>query len=63
VAALDEADAVLGELAEGVDHGVDGVHGGRARSPRLGARAWEGKPTENDALLFCGIVSRMAPFL
>ena len=27
VAALDEADAVLGELAEGVHHGVDGVHG------------------------------------
>jgi hypothetical protein len=38
VAALDEADAVLCELAEGVDHGVDGVHGGRARSPRRGAR-------------------------
>ena len=28
VAALDEADAVLGKLAgKGVDHGVDGVHG------------------------------------
>jgi len=27
VAALDEADAVFGELAEGVHHGVDGVHG------------------------------------
>ena len=34
VAALDEADAVLGELAEGVHHGVDGVHGGCRRARR-----------------------------
>lgn len=32
MAALDEADAVLGEVAEGIHHRVDRVHGGRARS-------------------------------
>jgi hypothetical protein len=30
VAALDEADAVLGEFPEWVDHRVHGVHGGGA---------------------------------
>jgi hypothetical protein len=40
VAALDEADAVLGELPERVDHRVNGVHGGgagRERRSRVGA--------------------------
>jgi hypothetical protein len=32
VAALDEADAVLGEVAEGIHHAVDRVHGDGARS-------------------------------
>jgi hypothetical protein len=39
VAALDEADAVLGELPERVDHRVNGVHGGgagRERRSRVG---------------------------
>lgn len=39
VAAFDEADAVLGELAEGVHDGVDGVHGEiRRREGRGGSR-------------------------
>jgi len=34
VAALDEADAVLGELPERVDHRVHGVHGGAEKISR-----------------------------
>jgi len=36
VAALDEADAVLGEVAEGIHHGVDGIHGDGARRGHAG---------------------------
>jgi hypothetical protein len=49
VAALDEADAVLGEVAEGIHHRVDRVHGGRARS--RGRAAWARRGRREDA---CG---------
>jgi hypothetical protein len=44
VAALDEADAVLGELTERIDDGVYGVHGwllGEGRRDLAGAEAAE----------------------
>ena len=51
VAALDEADAVLGEVAEGIHHGVDRIHGDGVDGARRGG--WmgvEGSRRENAAL-------------
>ncbi len=66
MAALDEADAVLGELAEGIHHGVDGVHGEISRGDEA-RRAWErrggGRGRGGDCFAFGEFVQRMAPFI
>jgi hypothetical protein len=56
VATLDEADAVLGEVAEGIHHRIDRVHGDGARSG--GLDSVKSKPTRE-----CGSAFELFEFV